>query len=314
MRVFVTGGTGLIGTPLIRRLCRRQDSVLLLTRRPAAARERVADTCTVVEGDPMREGPWMESIRDCDAVINLAGEGIFGHRWNEEFKTLLRDSRVKSTSNVVRAMAKQPQAPAGKSKILVNGSAIGYYGFHGDEEITEESPPGDDTLARMCVAWEDAAREAERHGIRVARVRTGVVLDKAGGALATMLPPFKMGAGGRVASGKQWLSWIHLHDIVGILLLALDNAGASGAINATAPRPVTNNEFTKSLGRALHRPTFLPVPGFALRLRFGQVAEILTTGQRVLPQRALALGYQFQFPEIDQALRHILNRPSPATS
>jgi uncharacterized protein len=314
MRVFVTGGTGLIGPALIRRLCERGDEVVLLTRRAALARERFGEDCTIVEGDPVQAGPWMGAIQNCDAVVNLAGENIFARRWNEEFRTLLRDSRVRSTDHVVGALAKQPRAESGGPKALVNASAIGYCGFRGDEEITEESPPGDDFLARMCVAWESAARNAEANGVRVAVVRIGVVLDRSGGALAQMLTPFKLGLGGPVGSGKQWFSWIHLADLVGIFLLALDRSEATGAINGTAPHPVTNKEFSKALGRALHRPSFLPVPGFALRLRFGQVAEVLTTGQRVLPRRALALGYQFQFPDIDLALAAALVQAPTAST
>jgi uncharacterized protein len=310
MRVFVTGGTGLIGPALIRRLRKRGDEAVLLTRRPALGRERFGEDCPIVEGDPVQAGPWMDAIQNCDAVVNLAGENIFARRWNEEFRSVLRDSRVRSTDHVVQALAKQPRAKNGQPKVLVNASAIGYYGFHRDEEITEESPPGDDFLARMCVAWESAARNAETHGVRVAVVRIGVVLDRSGGALAQMLTPFKLGLGGPVGSGKQWFSWIHRADLVGNFLLALDKNEATGAINGTAPHPVTNKGFSKALGRALHRPSFLPAPGFALRLRFGQVAEVLTTGQRVLPRRALALGYQFQFPDIDSALTAALAHAS----
>jgi uncharacterized protein (TIGR01777 family) len=190
--------------------------------------------------------------------------------------------------------------------VLVNASAIGYYGPHEDEELTEETPPGSDTLARLAIDWEDTALVAESRGVRVVRVRIGVVLDRDGGALAQMLGPFKMGVGGKIGTGRQWISWIHHHDMVGILLLALDNPGLSAPINATAPNPVTNAEFTKALGRVLHRPTILPVPNFALRLRFGQVAEVLTTGQRVVPRRAQQMGYAYVFPGIDGALTNIL--------
>jgi uncharacterized protein (TIGR01777 family) len=306
MRVLVTGGTGLVGSRLVGTLRQRGDEVVVLTRRPAVARDKLPPGCRVVEGDPVQPGAWAERVVDCDSVVNLAGESVFGRRWNEEFKARLRDSRVRTTENVVQALSRQPLTAAGTPKVLVNASAIGFYGPHGDEEVTEETPPGDDTLARLCVDWEKAARAAEAAGVRVALIRIGVVLDRAGGALRQMLTPFKLGFGGPVGSGKQWVSWIHHQDLIGILTLALDQAEARGPINGTAPNPLTNKAFSRALGRALHRPSFLPVPGFALRLRFGQVAEVLTTGQRVLPRRALALGYRFRFPDIDAALRDVL--------
>ncbi|HEV3256251.1 MAG TPA: TIGR01777 family oxidoreductase [Gemmataceae bacterium] len=306
MHVFVTGGTGLIGSRLVRELRGRQTEVSVLTRRPGVARDQLPPGCTVIEGNPMTPGAWMDAVGGCDAVINLAGESIFGRRWNEEYKALLRDSRVKTTEHVVQALARNPRATSGEAKVLVNASAIGYYGPHGDEEVTEEAPPADDTLARVTVDWERAARAAEGQGIRVALIRIGVVLDRGGAALAKMITPFKIGIGGPVGSGRQWMSWIHPADMVGILLLALDNPSAAGPVNGTAPNPVTNKEFARALGRALHRPAFVPVPAFALRLRFGQVAEVLTTGQRVLPRRALALGYSFRFPDVDATLRDVL--------
>jgi uncharacterized protein (TIGR01777 family) len=306
MRVFVTGGTGLIGTRLVRRLGEHQDSVVVLTRRPTEARERLGPACTVVEGDPMKPGPWMDAIDDCDAVIHLAGENVFARRWNEAFKNLIRDSRVRGTDNVVQALSKNPRTTAGNPRVLVNASAVGYYGPHGDEELTEDSPPGDDFLARACVDWEKAALAGERLGLRVAVVRVGVVLDPQGGALAKLLTPFKLGAGGKVGTGRQWMPWVHRDDIVGLFLLALDSANATGPINGTAPNPVTNYEFTKALGRALGRPTLLPTPAFALRLMLGEVAGVVTSGQRVLPRRAQALGYQFKFPTIDGALADLL--------
>jgi uncharacterized protein (TIGR01777 family) len=308
MQIFVMGGTGLIGSSLVDRLNERGDRVILLTRRPAVAQERWGDRCTIVEGDPMKAGSWMEAVKKCDAVINLVGESIFARRWNDEFKALLRDSRVKSTQNVVRALMQIPKAAAGNPKVLVNGSAIGYYGPCGDEELTEESLAGGDMLAQLALEWEQAANLAETAGIRVARIRTGVVLDKDGGALPQMLTPFKLGVGGPIGSGKHWFSWIHIDDEIGIILLALDHPGAIGAINAAGQHPVTNKEFSKALGRALHRPAIFPVPPFMLKLRFGEVADILTTGQRVIPAKALALGYQFKFPEIDGALANLLGQ------
>jgi uncharacterized protein (TIGR01777 family) len=310
MRVFVTGGTGLVGSRLIRRLLERENEVVLLSRRPDTARERVGAKGRVVEGDPMQPGPWMEAVGECDAVVNLAGENIFGRRWNKEFKSLLLDSRLKSTANVVEALARRSQTGAGAVKILVNASAIGYYGPHDDEEVTEDSPPGNDFLAHICVEWEKVARAAEGHGIRVAMVRIGVVLDKEGGALAKMLTPFKLGVGGPIGwtpwSGNQIMSWIHHDDLVGIILLLLDSSAARGAVNGTAPTPVTSREFSKELGRALHRPAILPTPPLALRALMGEVAGVIATGQRVLPKRALALGYPFRFPSLDLALADIL--------
>jgi hypothetical protein len=306
MQIFVMGGTGLIGSSLVDRLSERGDRVVLLTRRPAVAQQRWGERCKIVEGDAMKPGPWMEATKDCDAVINLVGESIFARRWNDEFKKLLRDSRVLSTQNVVQALAESPRTASGKYKVLVNGSAIGYYGPCGDEEVTEETLAGSDMLAQLAFEWELVTNPAEAAGVRVVRIRTGVVLDKEGGALPQMLTPFKLGIGGPIGSGKHWFSWIHIDDEIGIILLALDNPQAVGPINATAQHPVTNKEFSKALGRALHRPAILPVPPFVLKLRFGGVAEILTTGQRVIPAKALALGYQFKFPEIDGALTNLL--------
>jgi uncharacterized protein (TIGR01777 family) len=306
MKIFVMGGTGLIGSALVGRLTSRGDEVVLLTRRPAHAQERWGNQCTIVEGDPMKAGPWMQVVNDCDAVVNLVGESIFARRWNDEFKKLLRDSRINSTQNVVQALAQGPKTPAGKPKVLVNGSAIGYYGPCGDEEVTEETLAGSDMLAQLAFEWELVTNPAEAAGVRVVRIRTGVVLDKNRGALPQMLTPFKLGLGGPIGSGKHWFSWIHIDDMVGILLLALDHQQAAGPINATAPHPVTNKEFSKALGRALHRPTVLPMRPFMLRAILGQVAEILTTGQRVIPAKALALGYRFKFPDIDPALRDLL--------
>ena len=310
MRILITGGTGLVGTRLIRHLQTRQDEVVLLSRRPDLARQRVGNHGRVVEGNLMQPGPWMDAVRECDAVIHLAGENIFSRRWNKEFKDLLFESRVKSTANVVEALARSPQSAGGAAKILVNASAIGYYGPHGDEELTEESPPGNDFMAQLCIAWEKAAQGAQAHGVRVAMIRIGVVLDKEGGALAKLLTPFRFGVGGPIGwtpwSGKQFMSWIHHEDLVGIILLALDHATATGPFNGTAPQPVTNREFSKALGRVLHRPAVLPTPPLALRALLGEVGGVIATGQRVLPKRALALGYRFRFPSIDAALTDIL--------
>jgi uncharacterized protein (TIGR01777 family) len=306
MRIFVAGGTGLIGTRLVRRLRDRGDQVELLTRRPAVARDLFGAGVTAVEGEPTQPGAWGERAAGCDAAVNLFGENVFGRRWNAAYKQTLLDSRVNSTRHVAEALARRPRRDDGQPKVLVNASAIGYYGPRGDEELTEESAPGGDFLADLCVQWEKATQPAEAAGVRTARVRIGVVLDKEGGALAQMLTPFKLFVGGPVGSGRQWLSWVHHADMVGLLLLALDNPGTSGPLNGTAPHPVTNRDFARALGRALGRPSFLPTPGFALRLALGEVADVVLTGQRVLPARAQALGYTFQFPTVDAALADLL--------
>jgi uncharacterized protein (TIGR01777 family) len=306
MRVFITGGTGLVGSRLVGRLREREDEAIVLTRRPAEARLMFGASCQIVEGDPTERGAWVDTAATCDTVVNLAGENLFARRWNSEFKERLRDSRLRATENVVHALGLKP----GQAKILVNASAIGYYGPRGDEELDEQSPAGDDFLAQLCADWEAAARRAEAHGARVALVRIGIVLDKDGGALPKMLTPFRFGVGGPVGwfpwSGKQVMSWIHVDDLVGVICLALSHPGASGPLNGTAPHPVTNKQFGNALGRALHRPALLPTPPLALRVILGEVATLVTTGQRVLPRKALALGYTFRFPTLNAALTNIL--------
>jgi uncharacterized protein (TIGR01777 family) len=302
MQVFVTGGTGLVGSRLVRRLMARGDRVEVLTRRYAHARQQFGTNFTPIEGDPTQPGEWTDHAAQADAVVNLAGENVFARRWHPAFKQLLSDSRVQSTENVVAAMNQAPRRADGQSKVLVNASAIGYYGPHGDEELTEDSPPGSDFLADVCVRWEKAALAAQTAGVRTTLVRVGVVLDTEGGALARLLTPFKLFAGGPVAGGRQWMSWIHHADLTDLLLFALDNPEASGPFNGTAPTPVTNRDFAKALGQALHRPAFVPTPALALRLAFGEVAEAIVSGQRVLPAKALQMGFAFKFPTVDAAL------------
>jgi uncharacterized protein (TIGR01777 family) len=312
MRVFITGGTGLVGTHLVKKLRERGDQIVVLSRRPEAAAQLGGDI-TVVTGDPMLLGPWMDSVIGCDAVVNLAGEGIFNRRWSQEFKDLIYASRIKSTDNIVTALGKskpdgqgtegEPPAP---QRTLINASAVGYYGPHGDEELTEASLAGNDFLAKVCLDWEKAAQAASVHGVRVVCLRTGIVLANTGGPLAKMLTPFKLFVGGPIAGGRQYMSWIHIEDEVGLILFALDRSEINGPLNAAAPHPVTNREFSKALGRVLGRPSFLPTPGFALRITLGQVAEIITTGQRVLPKKAQETGYSFKFTDIEPALRDLL--------
>lgn len=307
MRIFLMGGTGLVGSRLIQRLQARSDEVVLLTRRPDVAKARWQGSVTTVEGDPTQAGGWMQAVDDCDAVINLVGEGIFNRRWNADFIALLRNSRIQSTANVVQALKNKPHNPAGQPKVLINASAIGYYGAHGAEEIDEDSPPGTDIMAQLCVAWENAARQAEPLGVRTVRVRIGVVLDREGGALKQMMLPFKMFVGGPVGfTGSQYVSWIHHEDMVGLLLFALDDREVKGALNATAPHPVTNKVFSRALGHALGRPSFMAAPKVMVRLMLGKVADVVTKGQRVLPKKALALGYRFKFTEVAEAMKAVL--------
>ena len=307
MRVFVTGGTGMIGTQLIRALRQRGDRVELVTRRPEAAEPIASDCDLIVPGNPAEPGPWQDAAAGCDAIVNLAGESVLGRRWSSKFKALLRESRVKTTDHCARAIARHPHRHDGSPKVLVSASAIGYYGFHGDEKLDESSPGGSDFLAQLCADWEKAARPAADAGARLVHTRIGVVLAKQGGALKKMLLPFKLGGGGPVGSGRQYLSWVHHADVIGLLLLALDTPAANGPMNVTAPTPETNKQFGQALGRALGRPSFVWTPGFMLKLLLGGGAEVVINGQRVLPKRALEWGYKFRFPTLDAALADILN-------
>ncbi len=311
MRVFVTGGTGLIGRHLVKRLLERGDQPVILSRRAdEVRRDRSMRGHQFVQGDPTSSGAWESAVDGCDAVITLAGHGIFTKRWNPSIKRQIRDSRVYATEHVVRAIANAKKRPA----VLVQGSAIGYYGIRGDEELTEESNSGSDFMAVVCREWEDAVHPAELLGVRVPIVRTGIVLAKGEGALGVMTPIFKAGGAAPIGSGgtmkpgtgQQWMSWIHLDDIVGIFLFALDNERAMGPINGTSPNPVRNAEFAKKLASVLHRPC-LPVgpPDAVLNVILGQVAEIVTTGQRVLPTKARELGYHFKYPHLLEALRDV---------
>jgi hypothetical protein len=242
-----------------------------------------------------------QAVPPCDAVVHLAGEPI-AQRWTAAAKQRIRESRVEATRRLVAQLAKLERAP----RVLVAASAIGIYGSRGDEVLTEASAPGSDFLAEICVAWEQAAREAAALGIRVVSVRFGIVLGREGGALARMLPPFRLGVGGRLGSGRQWMSWIHLEDALGLLEFALGRDALAGPLNATAPNPVVNAEFTRRLAAALHRPAFTPAPAFALKLMFGEMAGMLLNGQRVEPRAALAAGYTFRYPELAPALNQLL--------
>src|SRR5215216_1782831 len=300
MRVTVTGATGRIGTRIVGALRGRGDDVTVLSR--DAARAGAALAVEAHAWRPESEPAPAAALAGRDGVVHLAGEDV-AQRWSDEAKRRLLASRELGTRNLVAGLAAADPRPG----VLVSSSAVGYYGARGDEPVTEDTGPGDDFLARVCTAWEREAAAAERHGVRVVRVRTGVVLDHGGGALAKMLPFFRLGIGGPVAGGRQYLPWIHVDDVVGIYLAALDGDGWSGAVNATAPAPVTNREFSHALGRALRRPAIAPVPELALRVLYGEMADIVVYGQRAVPERAQALGFRFAHPDLDEALRSALS-------
>jgi uncharacterized protein (TIGR01777 family) len=303
LRVTVTGASGLIGEALVTRLAERGDEVTILTRDPDRVREQLGDV-TAVAWDPRGEPAPAAALQDRAAIVHLAGENV-AQRWSSSAKRAIRESRVTGTRNLVEGL-RALDADA-RPAVLVSSSAIGYYGARGEEPLDEDAPPGGDFLARVCVEWEEAARTAERLSTRVVTMRTGVVLDPRGGALAKMLTPFRLGLGGPIAGGAQYMSWIHLRDLVAMMLAAVERSEWSGPVNATAPAPVTNREFSKTLGRVLHRPAMAPLPALALRLAYGEMAQVLTTGARVVPARALVLGYSFAHPELEGALGDLLS-------
>ena len=308
MRVAISGSSGLIGTALASALRARGDSVTPMVRGEAddgqVAWDPVAGTIDAV------------ALANHDAVVNLAGEGIATKRWTQDQKARIRDSRRHGTALIARTLGRLAEAGAadagpGGPMIMVSGSAIGYYGNRGEEELTEESAPGGGFLADLCREWEQATRPAEDAGVRVVHVRTGIVLTPDGGALAKQLPLFKLGVGGALGSGRQWFSWVSLDDEVGAILHALDSTDLAGPVNLTAPNPVTQHEFAKTLGKVLHRPAVLPVPVKALGLVLGrELAADLTGSQRVLPTRLEGHGYQFADPTLDGALRRMLRKNS----
>jgi NAD dependent epimerase/dehydratase family enzyme len=349
MRVLVTGGTGLVGSRLVSALLARGDVAVVLSRDPEKARAKLPEATQIVGGDPCLPGAWQEELLSCDGVIHLAGAGVFDRRWSASYKRQLIESRLLSTHHVVEALRRSPRRDDGSPRVLVSTSAVGYYGPHGDEILTEEhistipeearlsyrqqypmpilvgqdaaSPapasPREKAAApvplstaefmiQLCIDWESEAQQATQAGVRVAIVRVGIVLDKKGGALAQLLTPFRLGVGGPVGTGQQYMSWIHHDDLVRLYLWALDNPDVQGVLNGTAPNPVTNKSFGQTLGRVLGRPAWVWTPAFALFLLFGEAAAIVVEGQRVVPQRAQQLGFTFRYPELESALREIL--------
>ena len=300
MRILITGATGLIGRSLCRLLAGEGHAVIALSRdgvpRPGLA------LAEIHKWDPLSGPPPEAAIDNVDAIVNLAGEPIAAKRWSDRQKKAIRDSRIITTRNLVEGIRRSRAMP----QVLVSSSAVGFYGSRGDERLDESSVAGRGFMSEVCKEWELEASHARDTGVRVVLVRTGVVLSSDGGALKKMLPPFRMGLGGRLGSGKQWFPWIHIADIAGIFRHAIVNTSISGPINGTAPEPVTNSEFTRELGRVLRRPVFLPVPEMALRALMGEMADVLFDSQRVLPKAALASGYEFRYPAIAGALEDVL--------
>ena len=298
----MTGATGFIGRALVPRLQRNGHSVVAWARSDTRAMSLLGADIDVVSVAAGQEA-LVAALSDCEAVINLAGEPILGARWTDKRRAILRASRVDVTSQLAAAI----EAAHPRPRVLVSGSAVGYYGDRGDERLTESSSPRDDFLSRLCQDWERAAQSVSANGVRVVLVRFGVVLGRAGGALAQMLPPFKIGAGGPIGSGRQYFSWIHLHDLVKLLVTAVEDDRYRGAMNGVAPEQTTSRTFARALGRALHRPAILPAPSLALRAVFGDAAIVLLASQRVEPAAAKQLGFAWDFPSLDTALRDIVD-------
>lgn len=308
MRIVIAGGTGFLGQPLATALAAEGHAIVVLTRTPTpsdAARSPSPGSIARVEWKPDgTAGLWSRALEGCGAVVNLAGESIAARRWSSAQKARIVDSRRNATKSLVAAIGNTRNRP----RVFISASAIGYYGDRGDEILTEDSPPGADFLASLAVDWERHASQAQSPQTRVALVRTGIVLDPHGGALGRMIVPFKAFAGGPLGSGRQYMSWIHRSDWLALVRWMASNDAASGPINATAPAPVTNAEFSKELGRTLRRPSLLPAPAFALRLLLGEMADpLLLASQRVVPSRAASLGFQFAYPQLGPALDSLLS-------
>lgn len=298
MKALVTGGTGMVGPRLLRLL----DKPTVLSRNPDRARSTIGHVAgRIIRWDPLQGPPPAEAFEGVEGVFHLAGESVAGARWTAAQKARIRDSRVVGTRHLVQGI----RQAATKPSVLVSASAVGYYGDRGEEELTESAAPAHDFLADVCVAWEKEAFAAEELGVRVVTERTGIVLGQ-GGALAKMLLPFKLGAGGPLGNGRQWMPWIHVDDLSRLYVHAAERTSIRGPMNAVAPHPVRNSEFTKALGRQLRRPAFMPAPYIGLRIVFGEFAQVLFASQRVIPKVALDTGFTFTFPEIAGALKEIL--------
>ncbi len=308
MNIVVAGGTGFIGQALCAALCHGGHRVSLLTRHAGQVLQQPDAHMNVVEWNVRETGPWEELLEGADAVINLAGAPIADGRWTDERKRLLTESRVLTTRLLVRALSRRSSKPP----VLISASGIGYYGASDDRLLDEGAARGTGFLADLCLAWEAEAMNAAEFGTRVVILRTGMVLEQDGGALAKMVLPFKLYAGGPIMPGTQWVSWIHRRDHIGLIQWALANSHVSGPLNAVAPEAVTMNEFCLKLGRALHRPSWIPAPESLLKLALGELGSLMTTGQRVMPKKAIEKGYVFQYATLDSALQAIFSETTVA--
>jgi uncharacterized protein len=302
MKVFITGGTGFVGTYLVRELTRRGHEVRVLTRR-SKDDGSLPGGAALVTGDPTKPGPWQEQAAQCNAFVNLAGASIFTH-WTESAKQVMRDSRLLTTRHLVDAI----RARADRAAVLVSASAVGYYGPRDDDQLLEEtSPPGEDFLACLARDWEREALRAAESDVRVVLCRFGIVLGKSGGALAKMLPAFRKWLGSPLGSGRQWFPWVHQEDLCNIVLFALEHGSLEGPVNCVAPYPVRNLELTETLARAMNRSVILPaVPAFVLKMVLGEFGDVLLKGQRVHPTRLLSEGFEFRYPALQDALAHLI--------
>jgi len=297
LKITITGASGLIGRRLMKVLAKDDHSLHVLSRHGGT---NLPPGVRLSVWDAMKGEPPADSLREADAVIHLAGEPV-AQRWTAHAKQRIRATRVDGTRNLVQALGKLDRKP----EVLICASAVGYYGSRADETLAESAAPGNDYLSEVCVAWEREAQAAEAFGMRVVRIRIGLVLDRRGGALQRMLPPFRLGVGGKLGNGRQWMSWIHLDDLAALFQFAL-NSPLRGAINGVSPNPIVNSEFTRILSAALHRPAIFPVPGFGLRVLFGEMGEVLLASQRAVPQAAVSAGFPFRFPQLAPALSEIL--------
>jgi uncharacterized protein len=302
MKTLITGGTGFVGTQLTSRFIQDGHEVTILTRSIKKS-DKIPQGISYLEGDPTKKGPWQEAIKNHDAIINLAGASIFA-KWTEEHKKAIRESRISTTQNIVEGIPSDPS----KKMTLFSTSAVGYYGFHGDEELVEDSPPGNDFLARIALEWEGEALKAREKGTRVVITRFGIVMGEKGGALSQMIPLFKKYIGGSIGSGKQWFSWVHIKDLAEAFVFLLKHPEISGPVNVCSPNPVRNKDLAKALGRALHRPSFIPAPAFMVKLALGEFGSVILEGQKVIPRKLLENGFVFQYADIHKALQGIVGQ------